>query len=99
MSNDFFNPLLMAIQTLGMQSDPAQRAQQISHCEQSLQLLSTWLSLMLSLLKHYNKGNFAEGLKYFSGQQGYSVVLRSTLMLAANQRVVRAANGTQKNAT
>lgn len=54
---------------------------------------------MLTLLKHYNKGSFVKGVKYFAGQQGFSVVLRSTLMLAASSRQVRAASGEMKNAT
>jgi hypothetical protein len=29
-------------------------------------MLSTWLQLILSLLKHYNKGNFVDGLTYFA---------------------------------
>lgn len=41
---------------------------------------------MLNLLKHYNKGSFVEGIKYFAGQEGFSVILRSALMLAANTR-------------
>lgn len=48
---------------------------------------------MLSLLKHFNKGNFADGLKYFASQQAYSVVLRSTVLLATNTRNVVTSEG------
>ena len=43
MSNDFFNPMLLALQGLPSTNVQPQRAQQISNIEQSLQLLSTWL--------------------------------------------------------
>jgi len=54
---------------------------------------------MLSLLKHFNKGNFADGLKYFASQQAYSVVLRSTVLLATNTRNVVTSEGVQRDVT
>ena len=78
-----------------------QRVQIINSIDQSLSLLNTWLQLILSVLKHYNKGNFVDGIKYFAQQNAYSIVLRSTLMLVAHSRVVNStdANGAQRNVT
>ena len=85
--NDFFNPLYMYFQSLGMAA-AEQRVAIINSIDQSLSLLNTWLHLLLSVLKHYNKGNFVDGIKYFAKQNAYSLVLRSALMLVAHSRVV-----------
>ena len=54
---------------------------------------------MLSLLKHFNKGNFAQGLRFFAAQPAFSVALRSSLMLAANSRTVAGIDGVNREQT
>ena len=48
----------------------------------------TWLNLALSILKHFNKNSYLDGVKYLAGTPSFSVTMRSALMLAANTRTI-----------
>ena len=54
---------------------------------------------MLSLLKHFNKGNFVDGLRFFAAQPAYSVALRSSLLLGASSRTIVGSDGMSREHT